>query len=136
MGLFRPARRVTSPDGTEWELYVSKTALPSWQEADGGTDFEPRLPAGALFGVLEAIWGAFLVPLVRFVALFPVAVVRGRRSRAVRIEAVTWFPQKEVRLWTTTDVQARGVLDEIAAGLAAGKFVEPDGCVYNGRERD
>ena len=135
MGLFRPARRVRSPDGTEWELYVSKTALPPWREA-GVTDFDPDLRASFVIGIFDAIWGSLVYPLLRFAALFPVAVVRGRHSRAVRIEAVTWFPEKEVRLWTTTDAQVRGVLDEIAAGLAEGKFVEPLGSVYAGRERD
>src|SRR6185295_9000655 len=31
MGLFRPTRTVVGPSGTYWELYVSKTATPSWQ---------------------------------------------------------------------------------------------------------
>jgi hypothetical protein len=135
MGLFRPARRVRSPDGTEWELYVSKTALPPWREG-GVTDYDPDFRVSFVVGIFDAIWGGLVVPLLRFLALFPVAVVRGHRSRAVRIEAVTWFPAQEVRLWTTTDAQARGVLDEIAAGLAEGKFVEPLGSVYAGRERD
>jgi hypothetical protein len=135
MGLFRPSRRVTSPDGTEWELYVSKTALPPWREG-GVTDFDPDFRVGSVVGIFDAIWGAFVAPLLRFLALFPVAVVRGRRSRAVRIEAVTWFPEQEVRLWTTTDALVQGVLDQVAAGLADGKFVEPEGCVYNGVERD
>jgi hypothetical protein len=63
-----------------------------------------------------------------------VAVVRGRRSRAVRIEAVRTFPDREVLLWTTTDGSVEVVLDEIAAGLAAGEIVHPEGAVYSGRE--
>jgi hypothetical protein len=135
MGLFRPARRVTGPRGESWELYVSKTALPAWREPSAADyDVDPR--AGLVVGVVDAVWGSLVYPLLRFVAALPFAVVRGRRTRAVRIEAVSWYPEKEVHLWTTTDVQARGVLDEIAGGLAAGRFVEPLGSVYAGLERD
>jgi hypothetical protein len=66
--------------------------------------------------------------------LLPIAVARGRRSRAVRIEAVRTYPDREVLLWTTTEGRLDGVLDDIAAGLAAGKIVHPEGAVYSGRE--
>ncbi len=58
--------------------------------------------------------------------------MKGRRSRAVRIEAVNEFPRREVLLWTTTDALVEGVLDEIVEGLAAGKVVRPVGAVYSG----
>jgi hypothetical protein len=60
--------------------------------------------------------------------------VKGRRSHAVRIEAVNPFPRRQVLLWTTTDVHKDRVLDEIAAGLAQGKVVHPAGSVYAGME--
>ena len=66
--------------------------------------------------------------------LLPIAVARGRRSRAIRVEAVRTFPDREVLLWTTTEGRLEVVLDEIAAGLAAGKIVHPEGAVYSGRE--
>ena len=139
MGLFRPARTVTGPRGDYWELYVSKTALPAWREGKPGASehgFDDRSDLLALpFMLVSAVWGMLIEPLLRFVVLLPVAVVRGRRSRAVRIEAVSGFPQREVFLWTTTDGRVDVVLDEIAAGLAAGKFVQPEGAVYSGRER-
>jgi hypothetical protein len=84
--------------------------------------------------IAGALWGMLVAPLLRFVVLLPVSFVRGRRSRAVRVEAVSGFPQREVYLWTTTDDCVAGVLDEIAAGLAAGRFVQPEGAVYSGRE--
>src|SRR5207248_9041873 len=84
---------------------------------------------------LSAIWSMILVPLFRFAALLPFAVIRGRRSRAVRIEAVNTFPTREVLLWTTTDGLLEGVLDDIVEGLAAGKVVKPDGAVYSGIQR-
>lgn len=140
MGLFRPARTVTGPHGEHWELYVSKTALPAWREGKPGAA-EDGFVTGTRGDLLElpfmlvsAVWGMLISPLLRFVVLLPAAVVRGRRSRAVRIEAVSGFPQREVFLWTTTDDGVARVLDEIAAGLAQGTFVQPKGAVYSGRE--
>jgi len=136
MSLFRPARKVSCPNGDYWELYASKTVLPSWRER-GGMDSvgDPRADVVALpFAVLGAIWGMLVAPLARFLVLLPIAIVRGRRSRAVRVEAVRTFPEREVLLWTTTDGRLDVVLDEIAAGLAAGKIVHPEGAVYSGRE--
>jgi hypothetical protein len=136
VSLFRPARKVSAPNGDYWELYASKTALPSWRER-GGMDSlgDPRADLAMLpFAVIGAIWGMLIAPLARFVFLLPVAVVRGRRSRAVRVEAVRTFPDREVLLWTTTEGRLEVVLDEIAAGLAAGKIVHPEGAVYSGRE--
>ena len=143
MSLFRPSRTVTEPSGTTWELYVSKTALPGWKQGRAG-DYQPlgggRLGALDVFdlplAILGTVWSLLVFPLVRFAALLPGAVVRGRRSRAVRIEAVTTFPEREVLLWTTTDILVEGVLDDIVAGFAAGKVVQPAGAVYSGRQDD
>jgi len=139
VGLFRPARTVTSPNGDRWELYVSKTALPAWRSSDGDMPYTETLNAELdllqlPLALLSFVWGSILVPLVRFSVLLPVAVVRGRRSRAVRIEAMRTFPEREVLLWTTTDMHVPRALDEIAAGLAAGEVPRPDACVYAGRE--
>jgi hypothetical protein len=139
MGLFRPARTVTGPHGDYWEVYVSKTALPAWRESKpGGFEYGVGDPRGDLlelpFMLLGALWGMLIAPLLRFLVLLPASFVRGRRSRAVRIEAVSGFPHREVFLWTTTDDGVDRVLDEIVNGLAAGKFVQPDGAVYSGRE--
>jgi hypothetical protein len=140
LSLFRPARTVTDPSGTYWELFVSKTVLPAWKQGDSGDVgfFGGRMaPLDLLslpFAVLGAVWSVLVFPAVRFLALLPGGVVKGRRSRAVRIEAVTNFPEREVRLWTTTEGLVEIVLDEIVAGLAAGKVVQPEGCVYSGRE--
>jgi hypothetical protein len=138
MGLFRPAATVTSPSGDHWELYVSKTALPAWK----GTDADDVYLGGQLnadIGLIELplmilsfVWANVLVPLARVAVLLPVAVARGRRSRAVRIEAVTTFPYRQVLLWTTTDAYRQQVLDEIVAGLARGTVVQPAGAVYSG----
>lgn len=142
VGLFRPARTVTGPTGDYWEIYVSKTALPGWKQGQSGADFDYGGAVGANqldllelpFMLASFLWSNLLVPLGRFVLLLPFAFLRGRRSRAVRIEAVATYPRRQVLLWTTTDGYAPGALDEIVAGLAAGKIVHPAGCVYSGEE--
>lgn len=141
MGLFRPARTVTGPSGDYWELYVSKTALPAWNPGDssGPEPWEgPGIGSSALIElplmVFSFLWSCVLLPLLRFAVVLPVSFAKGRRSRAVRIEAVNPFPRREVFLWTTTDGQVERVLDEIVSGLAEGKVVRPIGAVYSGRE--
>lgn len=133
MGLLRRARRVTSPSGDEWEIYVSKTALPAWRGSDADEMSIQGLPDIPV-AIVAALWANILVPLARLVVLLPIAVVRGHRSRAVRVEAVTSFPHRQVLLWTTTDVHVARVVDEIATGLAAGKVARPEGAFYSGPE--
>lgn len=142
MSLFRATASVTSPSGDYWELYVSKVALPGWRGTDAD-DFGPGGPLSSTDSVLFEIplmivaflWANVLVPLARVAILLPAAIIRGRRSHAVRIEAVKTFPHREVLLWTTTDEGRQRVLDEIVAGLAQGKVVQPRGAVYSGAER-
>ena len=141
MSLFRPAKTVTSPSGDYWELYVSKTSLPPWKGSDSDDVIGPGGTGAIGIGLVELplavvafVWANLVVPLTRLLVLLPVAVVRGHRSRAVRIEAVKNFPRREVLLWSTTDVHAARVLDEIAAGLAQGKVARPEGAVYAGAE--
>jgi hypothetical protein len=139
VGLLRPARKITSPSGDYWELYVSKTALPTWRQGDG---FQPGMEASyAPVGLLELpitmlsfLWSGIVAPLARVLVLLPISFLRGHRSHAVRIEALNPYPQRQVLLWMTTDVHKDRVLDEIAAGLAQGKVVCPSGAVYTGPE--
>lgn len=142
MGLFRPARTVTGPSGEYWELYVSKTALPAWRPGNSSGPEpweEPAIGGSALIELplmlAGFLWSCVLLPVLRFAVALPVSFAKGRRSRAVRIEAVNPFPRREVLLWTTTDGQVERVLDEIVAGLAAGKIARPVGTVYSGAER-
>ena len=143
MSLFRPARTVTTPSGDYWELYVSKTAVPAWNDRsdDVGAGPPTTLPSAELdllaapFVLLGILWSSLVVPLLRFLVVLPFSYARGRRSRAIRIEAVNNFPRREVLLWTTTDDQVESVLNEIATGLEEGKVVQPVGAVYSGAER-
>lgn len=138
MGLFRPARTVTSPSGEHWELYVSKTVLPSWSEGRAGASEDPWPGTAGLVGLVlavpAAVWAGIVRPLLRLVVLLPVAWARGRSSRAVQIHALSPYPSRRELLWTTTEGQAEGILEEIAAGLAEGKVVQPAGAVYSGAQ--
>jgi hypothetical protein len=138
---FRPVRTVTDPFGYEWELYVSRFVPPAWKgDSDGSwhDDASPRdgpfLLLELPFVVVDFLWLSILRPVLRFALLTPFAVVKGRRTRAVRIEAICWFPSKERRIWTTTLNQSDSIVDEIAAGIAQGRVVQPMGAVYSGSE--
>jgi hypothetical protein len=138
MGIFRPARTVSTPSGQYFELYASKLILPPWREGEGG-DWEPsgdaRFDLLTLpLAILGVLWSILVAPLLRFLALLPFALVKRRRTHAVRIEAINDFPKREVYRWTTTDLLVDDVLDEIVAGLRSGKFVQPEGSVYDGEQ--
>jgi hypothetical protein len=139
MSLLRPSAKITDPSGEYWEVYVSKTILPSWRAADSDIAFPEQWPTALILLwlpliVLNFVWSCVVVPLIRAAVLLPVAVARGRRSRTIRIEALRTFPREEVLLWTTTDADVGRVLDEVVGGLAEGKIVHPEGAVYLGEE--
>jgi hypothetical protein len=139
MSLFRPSRTVTTPSGEDWELYVSKTALPAWRQGRvGNLESAPVgggfVPLDLLVALPAAIWGAIVRPLLAAVVLAPAAWMKGRRSRAVQIRALSPYPARRVLLWTTTEGQVERVLDEIAAGLEAGDVVQPTAAVYSGAQ--
>jgi hypothetical protein len=102
-----PRGRFSGPSGDYWELYASKTRLPTWGEAaihisrSGDPIFDIPIV------VFSVLWGLLVAPLLFVIVLLPLAVVRGRRSRAIRIEAVRTFPEGGVLLWTTTDGSRR-----------------------------
>jgi hypothetical protein len=136
---FRPARKVTDPQGQEWELYVSRVVLPSWKQGGYNGLVDNSSPADGELFLLEIpfalagfLWSSILLPLTRFLFLTPFAIVRGRRSKAARIEAICLYPEPETRTWTTTVDQANSVLNQIALGLEEGKVVQPIGAAYSG----
>jgi hypothetical protein len=146
VGVLRPTRRVTDPKGDEWELYVLRYQQPSWQPGDPNSlteDYamEMRHPVGlVVFMIVDLISFLFhhvLVPLVRFLVTLPFAIVKGRRSRTVWIEAIMWdvSPHKKTALWMTTPAEAKSVLAQVTAGLAAGKFVHPAGGTFEGKRQ-
>ncbi|HEY4347292.1 MAG TPA: hypothetical protein VGM80_06850 [Gaiellaceae bacterium] len=141
---FRPVRKVKDPDGREWELYVTKTVLPEWKEGSSDGDaFDALGPAAAPLWILViplmllgVIWSAILSPLLRFVCLYPFALIKGRRSRAARVEAVCFSSAYgiETRRWTTTADQADSVLATIAIAIEEGRPPQLVGAVYQGFE--
>jgi hypothetical protein len=132
---------VRDPLGNEWEIYISRTATPDWQEgSSSGFDYAPMPGAGGLFELplmlLSTIWSTLLLPLLRLIVRTPGAVIKGRRSHAARIQAIQYSQgARETRTWTTTLDQARSVVNDIANGIEEGKIVQPAGTVYLG-ERD
>jgi hypothetical protein len=140
MGLFRPTRKVTDPSGREWEIYVLRYKQPAWdpQDYDSFSDdvpFGPFLLADLLFGLPRFLYHHVLVPIWRFLVDLAFAVGRGRRTRTVWIEAISWdvMPHRESILWTTTRDHVARVVDQIAAGLEAGEVVRPLGGTFAGR---
>jgi hypothetical protein len=136
---FRPARKVIDPQGQEWELYVSRVVLPGWKEGGynglvdnsspgDGEAFLLEIP----FALVGFLWSSILLPLLRFLCFTPFAIIRGRRSKSARIEAMCLYPEPETRTWTTTCDQANSVLNQIALGLEEGKVVQPIGAFYSG----
>jgi hypothetical protein len=135
---FQPVRRVSDPSGETWEIYVVRMApigqlQPLSQGSAASLMVRDEIVAAAPMALLSFIWSCLLVPLVRLLVRAPIAAVRGRRSHTVRIQAICFdVSSSETRTWTTTVDQADSVVEEIAAGLALGKTVQPDGAVYSG----
>ncbi len=72
------------------------------------------------------------VYVTRGLADLPGALLR-RSPRALRIEAVTFFPRRQAYVWTTTTDHVTRVLAQIVTGLEAGELARPLGAVYRGR---
>src|SRR4051794_13097249 len=134
VGWLRPKRRVLDPDGAEWEVYVSRTVLPRWNPADD-YEFGPlgaaRIVTVLFEGVLTLVT-AIVVPLLRMTAALPRAWMRGRRSSVYRIEAVTWFPQRQSYSWTTSAEDVDEALIAIFAGIRRGRPAQPECAVFLG----
>jgi hypothetical protein len=137
VSFFRARRVVKDPAGQVWELYVTRSAMPADPKARGLYSANIRIMdepmgSGCLLaipvGIVQFLGSMILLPLLRA----PFAYARGRRSGAVRIEAVSFYPERETRFWTTTPERLEGVLEEIAAGLARGVVAQPSGAVYAG----
>lgn len=134
---FRPARRVVDPDGREWELYVSRSDLPSWKPADYGD--MPAIATSSRMWFLLALVEIplffifqVLVPLLRLIAELPVALVRVRRSQERLVDAITFWPHEESYRWTTTSDHLERVLDQVAVGLEGGQIARPLDAEFRG----
>ena len=105
MSVFRPAVRVTAPDGREWEIYAYKLPLRNL--------LQPRSNEGATrFRTVRVA--------IRRVRELAVAVTRWLGSDTWTIEALTFLPQKQSYAWTTTREFRGQVLAQVEGRLAGG----------------
>jgi hypothetical protein len=140
VSFFRPTRKVTDPKGREWEIYVSRYSTPAWQpnDYDSFADdpmFGRLMILGLLLEIPLFLYHSVLVPIVRFLVVTPYRFLRGRGSRTIWIEAISWgvAPRKDTIVWTTTPDHLVRVLDQIASGLAEGDVPQPLGGAFQGR---
>lgn len=132
MSVFRPAARVTAPDGREWEIYASKLVLrPRAPHADSTLEYSPSAEVRALGG-LEWLLGGLVRLLVRVLVDVPVAAVRSLRSDEWTIEAVTFDPHRRSCVWTTTREFRGQVLAQVEGGLARGESPRPRNATFLG----
>jgi hypothetical protein len=134
---FGAARKLKDPRGVYWGLYVTRTAMPPDPNLPGmyarnTKILDDPLELGWLVGIPLALIQFVLRVTLKPLVLFGFSYAKGRRSGAIRIEAVTLYGPRETKYWTTTPDQVKSVLNEIANGLEAGTVVQPTGAVYLG----
>ena len=124
MSIFRPAARVTSPDGRTWEIYQYKLQVGDRGEWD--TDVvnsdAGQYPAAFELAIVNAIaWLVMLIPrlLMRLVDV-TVAAVRAVRSDEWTVEAICFMPQRQSYRWQTTGEYRGQVLAQVEGSLARG----------------
>jgi hypothetical protein len=120
VSVFRPSARITGPDGRLWEIYAYK--LDVHDRSDWDTDVvDPPVPQPELFLVNLLVGLVMLVPRA-LMRLFDVtaAAVRALQSDEWTIEAVTWLPQKQSYVWTTTGEYRGQVLAQVEGSLTRG----------------
>jgi hypothetical protein len=131
---FRPETTVDAPDGRTWEVYVSRFRGPRWRPWDYE---EPPYAGNAsggwfLIDAVQFVVYAVLLPAMSLVLRLPAAFVRSRRSSTWVVEAVCWWPHEQRFQWWV-DAGDRGrVTDEVAKGIAEGRWAQPAGAVFNG----
>jgi hypothetical protein len=81
--------------------------------------------------VLSVIYD-LLVPLLRWLVTAPFTLIRSSRSSRRTIEALSIWPHEERYVWATEDTEVDRVVEEIAAGLGQGKFLQPAGSEFLG----
>jgi hypothetical protein len=119
------ARRVTGPDGREWEVRIVRVRFPQWRPSD----FDPWEEAcGERHGVLLLLPLALVYwlvnPLLALLVALPFALVRSLFSRRRWIEAEARFPAPILVRWRTTSARAEKAVGEIADALSRGYDVK------------
>jgi hypothetical protein len=124
VSVFRPTVRVRTPDGTEWEIYAYKLQVGDRREwdtelVDAALGMTTPTAAGAL--VNAVVWLVMLVPrLIVRLCDVAVAAVRAVGSDEWTIEAITFMPQRQSMVWTTTREHKGQVLAQVEGSLARG----------------
>ena len=126
MSVFRPAAKVTSPDGREWEIYAHKlkVAIPQPAAADA-----PREP-------LLARLLRFVPRLLARLAHLAADAARAIRSDEWTVDAVSHMPRRTTYSWTTTTEYKGQVLAQVEGNLARGDIPQRlTNAVYRGERR-
>jgi hypothetical protein len=115
------ARRVTGPDGREWEVRIVRVRLPGWRPGS----FDPweeslGTPRMTILLLPFAILSWFVFPLLALLVALPFALVRSLFSRRRWIEAETSRPTPELVRWRTSAARAEAAANEIASALSTG----------------
>ncbi len=140
VGWFSPVRKVTAPDGREWEIYVSHLPVPAWRPSpyQGSALGGAGTPFDLVVFLLEIplfVFNQLLLPLFRFLVDLPATALRGRRSRTVTIEAICFGPRDERWVWTAGLDHRDRVVAEIAEALTRGEPAQPLGAEFKGHVR-
>lgn len=122
MSVFRPAAKVRSPDGREWEIYAYRITVGDRDDPEellaprGGPQVE------AAWALLDAVWWLLLLVPRLLVRVFDVvrAGVAAARSDEWTIDAICFMPQRTVVTWTTTTEFKGQVLAQVEGHLARG----------------
>ena len=118
-------RRVTSPDGREWEVRVIRVRFPKWRPSD----FDPWEEAcgfsqGVLLPLPLAVVYWIVIPLVALLVALPFTLVRSLFSKRRWIEAETRWPAPILVRWRTTAAHVETAVAEIADALSRGYDVK------------
>jgi hypothetical protein len=123
VSVFRPAVKVTGPEGREWEVYAYKLKIgPRDYFGSDLDDLPGGSAAGAGLSLLGAvIWIVMLIPrLLMRMGDIAVGALRAVSSDRWTIEAVTWVPRPERYAWATTSEYKGQVLAQVEGHLARG----------------
>jgi hypothetical protein len=138
VSVFRPAVRLTAPDGRGWELYCYRLKLPNRRRDELG--FDPDLPSARGQAVGELLDGVFWLPgrVLRLLELLlweaPVAGLRALGSDEWTIEAITWQPHRTSYRWRTSGEFRGHVLAQVEGQLARGETPRPRHATFVGAE--
>jgi hypothetical protein len=110
-------RRVKSPDGREWTVYVARVRLPAWHHSR----YDPWVENDGIVGYVvlgPLFW--FVLPLVWLLVQLPIAVLRPVFSTTRWIEAVSPWPSEMKIIWRTTKADAAAGAEHMARKLEQG----------------